>query len=303
MTVITFFFLLFPEAPAQEWVVPADKKGKLSTFPFDDATRKAGEKLYMVNCMSCHGTPTKGNYLKLVPPPGDPATDKIQHNSDGELFYKISSGRGQMPSFKSVLTTNELWNLISYLRSFNSGYKQQVMTVITSTAYPGAEIRLALAYNRTDSTVDISATAVTEKSSVPVAGAEMRLLLHRNFGHMVIDEPRSTDSRGFVKFKLPGDLPGDTAGNIRLMAGFSDEDTFGAEGKDTVIGAGIKTIPVSLTAQRAMWNNVRKAPVWILVTYLGGVLAAWSFIMFVLLKLRDIYIVGESLDKNKIKTE
>jgi mono/diheme cytochrome c family protein len=121
----------------QEWVVPDDRKGRLSTFPFIDETRKEGEWFYRINCQSCHGDPGENNYIALVPPPGYPATEKIQRNSDGEIFYKLSVGRGQMPSFRSVLTTGEIWKVVSYLRSFNSSYVQRVMQVITSTAYPG----------------------------------------------------------------------------------------------------------------------------------------------------------------------
>ena len=89
---------------AQEWVVPADKKGKLSPFAFTDETRKTGEALYNLNCKSCHGTPGMGNFqATLKPQPADPATDKIQHNIDGELFYKVTQGRGPMPSFKNSL--------------------------------------------------------------------------------------------------------------------------------------------------------------------------------------------------------
>ena len=287
--------LLLPSMSAQEWIVPADKKGKLSTFPFDDATRKAGEKLYSVNCLSCHGTPGKSNYINLVPPPGDPATEKIQRNADGEIFYKLTTGRGQMPSFRSVLSATEIWHVISYIRSFNSSYKQEVMTVITSKAYPGAEIKLALSFNKNDSTLKLVATAVSEKGTVPVSGAELQLFVHRNFGHMPVDEPKNTNENGIATFHVPGDLPGDTAGNLLLMARFTDEDNFGSESKDTLLSAGAKTFPVSLTAERAMWNNVRKAPVWIILTYGLGLLAAWGFIMIVLMKIRDIYIIGESL--------
>ncbi|MCK7540496.1 MAG: hypothetical protein MZV63_61190 [Marinilabiliales bacterium] len=54
-------------------------------------------------------------------------------------------------------------------------------------------------------------------------------------------------------------------------------------------------MPVSLVAQRAMWNNVRKAPVWVILSYGLGVLAVWGFIFLVMMKLRDIYTVGSAL--------
>jgi hypothetical protein len=287
--------LLIPEIAGQEWVVPDEKKGKLSTFAFSDETRKAGEKLYSVNCISCHGTPGKANFLKLVPPPGDPATDKIQRNKDGEIFYKVSEGRGQMPSFKSVLSYNELWNVISFLRSFNGSYKQEIMKIISSSAYPGAVIKITLSYNPADSTIAFKATAAKEKSVVPVTDAEVKLLVHRTFGMLLLDEAKTTNKEGIALFGVPASLPGDTSGNILVSARFTNEEVFGSVSKDTLLSAAQKTFPVSLVAKRAMWNNVRKAPGWILLTYTLGLLSAWGFIFYVLLKLRDIFIVGDTV--------
>jgi mono/diheme cytochrome c family protein len=283
---------------AQDWVVPDDKKGRLSTFPFDDNTRNAGQKLYTLNCMSCHGTPGKSNFLNLVPPPGDPATDKIQHNSDGEIFYKVQTGRGQMPSFKSVLTTDELWNIISYIRSFNKNYKQQVLAIISSKAYPGATINMALSHNPSDSTIVLAAFADKGSIRVPVTDAGVRLFVHRTFGHQAIDEEKTTDKSGTAVFKIPPRLHGDSTGIVKVSAKFVDEDTFGPTEKDTVLTAGIKTIPVSLVKDRAMWNKAVKAPLWIMLMYIVGVLTAWSFIMIVLLKIRDIHITGKYIESS-----
>lgn len=301
--VLTFLQLTFTCLQSQDWVVPEDKKGRLSTFPFDDNTRKAGQKLYTLNCMSCHGTPGKSNYLNLIPAPGDPATDKIQRNSDGEIFYKVTSGKGQMPSFRTALTSDEIWNLISYLRSFNKTYKQQVRAIISSSAYPGAIISMFLTHNEADSTIILTAYADKESNRVPVTDAGVKLYIHRTFGHQAIDEDKVTDKSGKAVFKIPGKMNGDSLGNIAVSARFIDEDVFGAVSKDTTISAGIKTIPVSLLVNRAMWNNVRKAPLWVLFTYLLGVIVAWSFILIVMMKIRDIYIVGKHQNLSVQKKE
>lgn len=297
-TALIFCLMLLPSfARGQDWVVPDDRKGRLSTFPFTDETRKEGERLYTINCKSCHGDPGKNNSIALVPPPGDPATDKIQNNSDGEIFHKVAVGRGQMPSFRSVLTTDEIWKVVSYLRSYNRDYVQKVMQVITSTAYPGATISMKMAYDATEGIVSVIASATGESGSVPVTGAGVRLLADRYFGKMEVDEEKTTDSNGVAVFAVPEGLPGDTAGNLSFSAKFTDEESFGTASMDTVLKAGAVTVPVSLTAKRAMWNTVRKAPVWIILAYGLGVLAVWGFILIVMLKLRDIFTVGTALRK------
>lgn len=295
-TVLILCLMLVPSfAQGQDWVVPEDRRTRLSTFPFTDETRKEGERLYQINCHSCHGDPGKNNFIALQPSPGDPATDKIQRNSDGEIFHKVSTGRGQMPSFRSVLTTEEIWKVVSFIRSFNRDYVQKVMQVITSSAYPGAVISMRLAYDDAARLVSVVATATGETGSVPVTGAGVRLLAKRYFGMLQVDEEKVTDSNGTALFTVPDGLPGDTAGNVSLSAQFTDEQTFGSVSKDTVLMAGAVTVPVSLTAKRAMWNTVRKAPVWVILAYGLGVLAVWGFILLVMLKLRDIFTVGTAL--------
>jgi mono/diheme cytochrome c family protein len=288
---------------AQDWEVPSDKKGKLSPFAFNDETRKAGERLYTINCMSCHGTPGKGNFITLVPPSGDPATEKIQHNTDGEIFYKVTSGRGPMPSFRNSLSANDIWKVVSFLRSFNTNYTQSVMPVIKSAAYPGSVIAISLILDKAKNNILMKVSATSEKSTVPVKDAGVKLYVKRTFGLLPVDEDKVTDTEGLASFAIPEGLPGDTAGNVYLTAGFIDEDLFGAVTTDTVLQAGIITVPESLVKNRAMWNTVRKAPVWIILTYGIGVIGVWGFIIFVLLMLRDIFIAGKHLNEHAGKAE
>lgn len=299
--VILCLLLLPSFARGQDWVVPEERRGRLSTFPFTDDTRKEGERLYRINCQSCHGDPGKNNYIALQPSPGDPATEKIQKNSDGEIFHKVSVGRGQMPSFRSVLTTEEIWKVVSYIRSFNREYVQKVMQVITSSAYPGAVISMKLAYDEAAKLVSVIASATSETGTVPVTGAGVRLLARRYFGLMQVDEEKITDNNGTALFAIPEGLPGDTIGNISFSAQFTDEQVFGSVSKDTILGAGVITLPVSLTAKRAMWNTVRKAPLWVILAYGLGVLAVWGFIFMVMFRLRDIFTVGTEL-KERLQT-
>ncbi|MGD0583114.1 MAG: cytochrome c [Bacteroidales bacterium] len=293
---ILFLFEITVSVTGQEWTVPADKKGRLSPFKFSEDTRKKGEQLYNINCKSCHGTPGMGNFqANLKPQPPDPATGSFQGNSDGELFFKVSTGRGPMPSFKNSLSSNDLWDIISNLRSFKKDYIQMVAPVIKSSAYPGAEIVIVLFNGPGKDEITMKVTAATEKSTVPVKGAGVKLYVDRTFGRMMIDEEKTTDKEGNALFKVPEGMPGDTSGNIRLSAAFVDEEIFGSVTKDTVLQAGTKTVPVSLTHDRAMWNVVRKAPVWIILTYTLGVLGVWGFIFLILFRLRDIFIIGEHI--------
>lgn len=285
---------------SQEWTAPPERAVRLSPFKFTDSTQNAGMIIFGANCVSCHGSPGKGNFKALTPPPGDPATAKIQRNSDGALHFKISEGRGQMPSFKNVLSTNDIWNVISYIRSFNAGYTQTVMPQITTGEYAGAVLSIVLKTNQKMDSVLMKVMAIKDNRSIPVKNAGVSLFVKRTFGQMALGDEQITNDEGFARMPLSR-VPGDTAGIIHVTARLTDEDRFGSVSKDTILQTGIEVIPLSLTRNRAMWNVVTKAPIWLLLTYFGGLLIVIVTVLFILVKLRDIYIIGKYLDSQKTK--
>ena len=39
--------------------------------------------------------------------------------TDGSLFWKMTNGRGPMPSWKDTLTDKERWELVGYIRKLD----------------------------------------------------------------------------------------------------------------------------------------------------------------------------------------
>ena len=281
---------------AQEWVIAPENGAKLSPFGFSDSTRNAGKDLFNLNCKSCHGEPGKNNAVKLVPLPPDPASPQMQRNSDGALFTKVEEGRGPMPSFRNTLTASDVWRIISYLRGTNDKYVQEVAKKAASGSV-FEQVKFQLSWDREKKSVQVSVTAIKERFRQPVAGAEVRLFAGRYFGNLPIGEVQTTDSRGNVTFLFPADLPGDSAGRVRLIVRPVDESSFGEAKKDTIMNIGIPTYRPPLNEPRALWNVVQKTPLWLLFTYVISVLAVWGFIFYVLLLLRTLYRSGEEQDQ------
>ena len=101
------------------WEAPAGEKAKKNPLPDDAKVVDQGQKIAQVNCATCHGAKGKGDGVAaaaLSPKPADWTSKKIQAESDGELFWKISNGRGAMPSWKH-LPENERWALVRYIHS------------------------------------------------------------------------------------------------------------------------------------------------------------------------------------------
>lgn len=109
-----------PGAWAQApWVAPDAEKGKKNPVPHAKQAVEQGEKVAKVNCASCHGAKGKGDgaaAAALSPKPADWTSKRVQDETDGSLFWKISNGRGAMPPWKH-LPEKDRWALIHYLRS------------------------------------------------------------------------------------------------------------------------------------------------------------------------------------------
>jgi mono/diheme cytochrome c family protein len=107
------------QAPTGPWVAPAADKAKKNPVAGGAGAVAAGKNVAQVNCASCHGPGGKGDgpaAVALNPKPADWTTKRVQDESDGELFWKISNGRGAMPPWKH-LPENDRWSVIHFIRS------------------------------------------------------------------------------------------------------------------------------------------------------------------------------------------
>ncbi|HXW56168.1 MAG TPA: cytochrome c [Candidatus Cybelea sp.] len=80
-----------------------------------------GKKLYGYDCAMCHGSDGGGK--------GDLAADMkleladlrnmktLKDRTDGEIFYIIKNGEGQMPGERDRAKSNQMWDVVNYVRS------------------------------------------------------------------------------------------------------------------------------------------------------------------------------------------
>jgi mono/diheme cytochrome c family protein len=98
---------------------------KVNPLPITAENIKAGEKLYEQSCGSCHGATGLGNGVAgrtLNPPPTNiAALSKMPMATDGYLYWAIAEGGlplgTAMPPFKGVLNENQIWEIITFLRT------------------------------------------------------------------------------------------------------------------------------------------------------------------------------------------
>lgn len=292
---ISSIVFCFMGLKAQEntWVVPDEQQDKTAPTMFSPEMVKEGEALYLKNCASCHGNPTQDNMNKFLKPiPSDLGSETVEKQTDGSLFFKITTGKGTMPSFKNVLSSSDTWNIISYVRSFHKNYIQPEPRIAKS--FSGKEVSLKLSYLPENGKFIVTALGKEGETETPAEGVEIAIFTKRYFGKLKIADNKNTNKDGIARFDIPKSLPGDSIGNLEITAKVVDTEKYG-EGKTTeIFKAGIENNKPSLTEKRAMWNVGRKAPWWITFAYPLAVLSVLATIGYILLLLKKIFVLGKN---------
>ncbi len=114
---------------AEAWKAPSRAKRKKNPFTSTAEVIKEGKALYLSACMVCHGNKGKGDgpaSAALNPKPKDLTNPEILKLADGELHWKIRTGKAPMPAFGAALKSKQIWKIIVFLRDLEhqrAGYK------------------------------------------------------------------------------------------------------------------------------------------------------------------------------------
>jgi mono/diheme cytochrome c family protein len=101
------------------WKAPAWADTLKSPYHDEPLTLAQGEELFTLYCASCHGDGGYGDGAAggaLGQKPANFHDTLVKAQSDGSLFWKMSTGRGNMPPFKDVFTDEQRWQLVAYIR-------------------------------------------------------------------------------------------------------------------------------------------------------------------------------------------
>jgi len=274
---------------SQTTPLPAEAKNRAAPFLFTRETVKSGEQIYNTNCKSCHGDPEKENYAKLVPIPKDPASAEYQKNTDGEMFFILSNGRGLMPNFVNTLNEEQRWQIISFIRSFNKNYTQPAIKI--SGVVKTETAKMVLAYDSNKKMIFATITDSIAGVKKPLPDIAIKIFVKRTFGNLLVAEA-TTGKDGIGYFNIPKDIPGDSIGTLSLIAktqGNSKELTGTLNER-----IGVVTIPKKILEQRAWWNINKMAPVWLIISYLAGIIGIGVTVLYILLQLRKIKVLNQN---------
>ncbi len=273
---------------AQEWTVPEEESKKKSPVEASDEILQKGKELMMAQCKSCHGDPGMNNAIPLPPVnPPDFASETVQSNTEGDIFYKISEGKGAMPSFKNILSEEDRWALALYIKSLGASTPKG--SEVTAGQSPVLEARLNVELDPAHEKIRVKLNADSNEGSLK--GIKIGFYVKRYFGLLKFDE-EVTDAEGIAIVDFPRDIPGDTFGRATLVVK-TESEPLKAEAVLEKADICKPHVPINIFEKRVMWSTNDRTQWWIILTYLGVVSGVWITIFYIVFQFVKINKLGK----------
>lgn len=135
-------------------------------------------------------------------------------------------------------------------------------------------------------TVKVKLIDIGTGTEMPVPEIVLGIFVKRLFNPLKVGEG-TTDENGEAAVEIPNNLPGDSKGNITLMAKLDENETYGNLEASVLQKWGIPVSDKIQNHQRTLWSS--DPPIWMLVTFIILMVVVWGHyivIVFQLLRLR-----------------
>ncbi|MGI9137462.1 MAG: hypothetical protein ACR2IM_00330 [Sediminibacterium sp.] len=129
----------------------------------------------------------------------------------------------------------------------------------------------------------------------PIANVEMQIGVKRLDGNLSINETPTftTDSLGATTAEFKRDsLPGDSKGNLILVASVIDNEVYGNLTAEVTVPWGAKFSHISNFDHRTLFARRGHSPIWLELLAYSIVVAVWGIIIFLILQIAKIKKLG-----------
>lgn len=109
------------------WVAPTFSNSIKNPFVGNLRATAEGKEIYNQMCVLCHGLQGKGNGqagLTLDKKPANFLSLKVVNQTDGAIFWKITTGKAPMATYEELLNEDQRWKLVNYIRELEVNKKK-----------------------------------------------------------------------------------------------------------------------------------------------------------------------------------
>jgi hypothetical protein len=213
---------------------------------------------------------------------------KVMTDSDGKAKALIPSG------------LKSLWDAYAIHKFLvvTEGTSKEEET-ITESEITKAKILIDTSNLDSTRTVNVRVMRPGNDTWVPLKDVDVKIGVRRLGGDLKIgdEETYTTDSLGEVsaEFKLDN-LPGDTKGNLILIAKVEDNDQIGSLSIDKIVPWGKIYKPIGASdfgfGDRSLWAARGKAPIWLMMMAYSIIAGVWGVILYLIFRMIKIRKLG-----------
>jgi hypothetical protein len=201
-------------------------------------------------------------------------------NSEGDIFYKITTGRGIMPPFKASLSEDDRWKLVNFIMNFKPGGTQLLVDA------PPVKAKLLASVNEDKSTVEILAE-LDGPGRFGLANAPVIVSAKKTFGDIELGRS-TTNENGRTEFLIPENVIGDEEGYVSIVVSLGDGYEANAVALEKARVGKNKVVP-RLIRSEVLWSTNENIQLWLLFSYIVAAGGAWlviGYVIFQIIKIR-----------------
>ena len=180
--------------------------------------------------------------------------------------------------------TDELTSNAEGAYHFKANFEGNKSAEATEAEVTVKKAKLIITPVKEDSVLSVKAILLDLSSGEekPIPETDLAIFVKRSFNPLKLGEGK-TDANGEVSVEIPTGLPGDSKGNITLLARLDDNETFGnleasvVQQWGTAVSNEIKELP------RALWSP--HPPLWMLITFIILMVAVWGHYIVIVYEL------------------
>ena len=113
---------LSEEQSKGKWSAPAAEAQKKNPVAANESSLAAGHKIYSKTCAMCHGKTGDADgpaVIELNIHPAKLSDPQLSTESDGSLFWKVTTGKKPMPTYGKRMSETDRWNVVNYVRTLS----------------------------------------------------------------------------------------------------------------------------------------------------------------------------------------
>ena len=127
---------LFEDSPVNTGKQPGTTNYiELNPLLITEQLMARGQERYNIYCAPCHGAQGDGKGITtkfgmaVIADLHDAASRRVPQQPDGQLFETISQGKGQMGAYGGIITVEDRWAIIAYVRALQRSHLASVEDV------------------------------------------------------------------------------------------------------------------------------------------------------------------------------